>query len=160
MSVQSTCLYDGSVCQRPAFGDLSNGIKVNKNGDNKIDPSHPCAEEDNQKTAVLAAHARVIASAILHIEYDLGDPSISALECVRLAATVDDFTVTDNGVGDITIEWPADFLPTSIIPPYAAIVWQVPGGISAEFVTAQSVRVRTVNMSNVAADLPFVLVIP
>lgn len=160
MSVQSTCLYDGDVCQRPAFGDLSNGVKVNKNGDNKISPTAPCAEEDNQKTAVLAAHARVIASALLHIEYNTGTPSISTLECVRLAAETTDFTITDNGVGDITIEWPADFLPTSIIPPYAVIVWEVPGGISTEFVTERSVRVRTVNMSNVAADLPFVLVIP
>lgn len=160
MAVQDDCLYDGTVAKRPALADLSNGTKTNNPKHGKVPATHPCAEEDNQRAAVLAAHARVVDSAKVHVTFSGSVPGVAGAEGLRLSTDLDSFTLTDNGTGSTTVEWPENFFPAGVIPPYAVLVGDTAGAITTEFLTnGRSARVRTTDSTGTPADLPFVLVI-
>lgn len=94
----------------PAEADMGGATKENdaKNPPNpEIDPD---AHEWNQMVGIVAALARVSAVAKLDVRFAAGAPSVFAVYACNDDIEIADVTVTDVGVGVVTLEIPATLI--------------------------------------------------
>lgn len=152
MSVSPTVTYKQVPPKRPGEADIINGTK--ENATSTVPPHMPAAEEYMQMARQIAAMARTARLLRLTVDYTAGVPYLVELVCMRDDLVLGDFTVTDNGVGDVSITWPVDKLPASSTRPLPGINQATPGMISAVAIT-NGVHVRTQSNLAVDADIPF-----
>lgn len=148
-------LADGGA-RRPSLEDI--GGAVLEDDDDYPPPndnSELYAAMGNQWQRQLAGLARMIPVARITVEYSAGTPFISQLQVMSETLVIADFTVTDNGAGDVSIEWEAGALPTPTCKPTGATN-NGSGDTSIDFerVSATEIRIRT-KLAGVAADVPF-----
>lgn len=75
------------------------------------DPNDPDANEWNQMVALLAHLAQVSPVAAIHVKFSAGVPSVFAIYNGNPNLSIGDITVTDVGVGIVTLAIPATKLP-------------------------------------------------
>lgn len=151
-------------------GDSANGVLprrpsvVDAGGDQKRDDvefppdplEHPTAPGWNQKAKQITAIARVTPACKLAVGFDAGDPFISHAPAPSQNVARSTFSVTDNGDGDTTIEWPAGTFPAHSCPPTGLTFYSTSTSVVAghlEQVT-NGIRVRTF-IGGVSADVAF-----
>ena len=112
-------------------GDSGNGINPRRpstddvGGDNKQDdPEYPpdpdehfTADGWNQKAKQIPALAKVAAACKLRVRFTAGAPAILQATGPRSTVAPGIFTVTDNGVGDTSITWAANYFPAHVCSP-------------------------------------------
>lgn len=149
----NTLTFDESQPRRPALDDLGGGAKVND--DIAPDPVRDATAEDfNQISKLLAALARVMPVAQLSVRISAGTHFLERVSCAPSAPTTATFTLTDNGVGDISLTWPANTFPPTVAYPRAFVTGSTPALIAAEAL-ANGVRVRTQDAAGAPVDVPF-----
>jgi hypothetical protein len=107
--------------RRPGIDDVGGGAKIN---DAEFPPdvqTMPTAEEDNQKSKQVVGIRAVLPVAILDVDFTAGTPSIIRAAVLNDAVVIGDFTLTDNGVGDTTIDWTAQTFPARVVDPVAML---------------------------------------
>jgi hypothetical protein len=106
-------------------------------------PGQPYSNQLNQRGMLIPALARVSPVAIITIAFSSGAPFVDRLSCCSKVLEIADLTVTDNGNGDTTIEWPANTFPTAVADMEASVCedgsWLQPTAVSV----TNGVRVRT-----------------
>jgi hypothetical protein len=155
MATPDTCVFDLEVPRRPGLDDTGGGQKE----DDQAQPPNPLtmltANDMNQWAELLVRYGSVVPLVILSIHYAAGTPAITSLASVFSSAlTPDDFDLTDNGTGDVSVTWDAGIFPARTVEPEAII-----GGATAGFATCTSethgVNVLTSGTGGSAADLNF-----
>jgi len=148
----NTLTFDESPPRRPGLDDVGGGQKVNDGG--TPDPVRdPTAEDANQTALQLVALGKVMPVALLSVA-NSGAPALDRQSCAPTAPSLLTFTVTDNGVGDTSITWPAGTFPAPVAKPRAYVTGATPALIAAEAIT-NGVRVRTRDAAGAPVDVPF-----
>lgn len=148
-----TLTFEQSPPRRPTLDDLNGGTLENDDGYPPAPGIDPDARAMNQSDRQVVAHAAVLPAAWVHVTFSGGTPSIAATGSLRQGAAAlvpADFSVTDNGVGDVSITHAGGKLPPKTFPPFATLVASSAGQVSAENIT-NGARVR------MNADLNFLL---
>jgi len=139
--------------RRPSLNDMGGATKVN--AVNPPDPVRmPTAPEDNQKQMQAVSVGKVVPVCVVSVHFSGGTPSAAQFTAAGDNITIPTFTVTDNGVGDTTISWPANTFPPPVVDHDAAVTGAT-GGFAAAQTLTNSVRVRTFGTGGSAADLSF-----
>lgn len=151
---------DGGA-RRPSIEDLGGVDLID-------DPSYPPPRDGThlysdmviQLIKQVHALAKMVPLAKLTIGFASGDPYIITLDTPNDNLMASDFTLTDNGTGDVTIEWDEGLLPPVSTAPLTSVTTSTTNdvSISAYPPTATSVRVR-VKVGGVASDSPFTVAI-
>ncbi|WP_437303065.1 hypothetical protein [Sorangium sp. So ce388] len=100
----------------------------------------------------------MVPSLVISVGITAGAPSVVAVSSPRTSVAIGDFTVTDNGVGDTTITWPAGIFPQEVARSELTIdqdVGEMGGGTVVP--VTNGVRVRTYRAAG-ARDLHFTVV--
>ncbi len=119
----------------------------------------PCADMLNGLQRAVAAHEKAVFTLGITVTFSGSDPVVSQVTGGPEAAIISNISVTDNGLGDTTLEWPAGTFAASILGPMPALNdGTVGGGITAALV-ANGVRVKTWTGASTAADRPFTVII-
>lgn len=146
---------DGGA-RKPTLDDVG-GAALEEDEDFPVpeDPRYVSAAALNQMMKQVAAIARASRTVTLTIDYSAGVPFVVAIEAASATLTADDFTLTDNGTGDVTIVWPAGRIPPRPCGPAGSPNAGATGGMfDAVTLSATSIRVR-VGSGGAAADVRF-----
>lgn len=155
MAIPTQCVFDLSPPNRP--GDTDVQFAGHKTDEQPFEPNFvtdPCAAEDNQKSDLIVRYGTMVTLAKGSVHFAGSVPSINKLGCVRSTVSIATFTVTDNGVGDTTIAWPAGTFPTAVVDHWAVVTGAVAAEIACETLT-NSLRVRTKDNAGAAVDVAF-----
>jgi len=96
----------------------------------------PTAPAWNSIGRTLAAVGRVVPVAVFTVRYlDNTTPIVENVVCTNGALQPVNFQVTSNGVGDVSITWPADSLPPAACDPIASVGGLTPVAICASNIT-------------------------
>lgn len=157
MAAAASFTFDQVPPFRPALADLG-GADYEDDAAFPPDPdTMPNAAEHNERARNQAALNRVAPIALISIAFSGGTPSVQACSGMPTAVVSGLFTVTDNGGGDTSIEWPADTFPSALVPATAALVADFDGTICAYAIT-NGVRVKTrARSSGTGTDANFVV---
>lgn len=115
-------VFDGDVGNsisphRPTLGNLGGGA-FEEDLAEPTDPTlFPTADAENQCEKVLYGLAQTGFALNFMVTFSGGTPSIAGFSTVGTRLELGDLTVTDNGAGDTTISWPADYLIPGTIGP-------------------------------------------
>jgi hypothetical protein len=144
--------HDAAAPQRISVEDLGGDQKINETGYTPgVD--EPGANEWNNLVRMASALDKMTPLAIITTD-GAASPAIVAVKSKRTSIAASDFTVTDNGAGDITIEWEEGTLAPQTMEPRAYVHGATPHIVSATAPTALSVRVYTTTQAGAAADVP------
>lgn len=141
---------------RPSADDMGGDALKDDDNDPPIANEMPTAGGWNQKVKQLEAIARTVASAFVEVDFSAGAPFVARVSSPNPDVIVESFTVTDNGTGDVTLEWSADLFPPEVCGPsgltfYGNGTQPVTGHIEK---ISGGVRVRTF-VNGAAADVSF-----
>lgn len=103
--------------RRPSVDDLGGDQKQDNAEYPPNEVEHYTAAGWNQLVDQVAALAKVAASCKLEVRFSGGTPSVVRVSCPGTNITTATFTVTDNGTGDTTVEWPANTFPPHACSP-------------------------------------------
>lgn len=132
-----------------------NGCAKQDDAENPPDAATmPSAAEYNTLCNQAVALGKVVSAAILSLQVVATVYSVLAFSAAGNAPVLGTFTVTKNGVGDVSITWPANTFPPAVCGPEASLNHTVPGMITAYAIT-NGVRVVMYNATGAAADMPF-----
>lgn len=152
---------DGGA-RRPSLADVG-GATLEDEAPLPDESSDWTAAKGNQWQRQVAAIGGAMYSAAIEVRILVNVPYVYRAIGPGTAVVAGLFTVTDNGTGDTTVAWPVGALPIPDVAPSVSLNGSAAGMIAAEAVTIsginRSVRIRVMNSSGVAADLPFTLVI-
>ena len=147
--------YDDATPYRPSVDDLGGDAMI----DDANEPpgaGEPQAATWNNFVRVHAGRERTGESVRVTINFDGGGaPFVESAVGMRTTLVPTDFSLTDNGVGDTTIEWAVTLLPPQTMLPCAFQHSLTPGCIGATAPTGISVRVVSTTHAGVADDIPF-----
>ena len=153
-------------------GDVANGINPYRPGTDTIggvakeddaqylpDPDTMFTAKDfNQRGNLAVGLARVAPLARIYVKFSGGTPSVYAVLALGHLLVIGDFTVTDNGVGDVTISCPVTKIPGPIfcggVFPQSATNASGNGVVTG---TGDGIRIVTFNAAGAAADINFVV---
>lgn len=114
--------YDGdgaSIAPHlPSIADLGGDAKENDPAEPPDPVTMPDARDHNALTRTVSSHGRVTPSMLLSIAFSGGAPYVYAVTFKHSSLDSGDLSLTDNGTGDTTIEWPADSFPTDGVRPF------------------------------------------
>ena len=103
--------WEEATPRRPGLNDVGGAAKVNDPIFPPNPSEHATAEDFNQISKQIVASAKVTTSARLWIKFTAGAPSVDKLYAPNGNLVIGDFTLTDNGNGDVTITVAAAKLP-------------------------------------------------
>jgi hypothetical protein len=142
-------VYDMTVPRRPTEDDMDPAT---------VDvvplplPGQLYAAQMNQRGKCIAAIGRVSPVAIMVVDFAAGAPYVDRLTCCSIVLQIADLSLTDNGNGDTTIEWPANTFPTSVADMEAFVCtdgsWLQPTAVAV----TNGVRVKTRNSGGTLID--------
>jgi hypothetical protein len=151
--------YDLATARRPSIEDLGGVGFVD-------DEAHPPPRDGTylykevviQLVKQVHALAKMVPLFRMTVDFNAGAPYILTLDCPSEVLVAGDFTLTDNGTGDVTIEWTADDVPPVSTGPLASVNLSTTSdvSISPALITTSSVRVR-VKVAGAASDTAFTL---
>lgn len=152
--------WDIDPPRRPSLDDVGGATLEDHASKPPSKATMPYAAQLNQWAKQVERLAALVPSFGVTVTFSGGGaPSVTQFTAMRTTVENADFTVTDNGTGDITIEWPAGTFPTSVLGPMAALNdGTVGGGITAAL-GANSVRVKTWTGAATPADRSFTIVV-
>lgn len=118
--------YDGNggsvTPHRPGVDHLG-GASLEDDDVHPPDPeTMPHADAWNQMVNLLVGLTKVTGAFVLSIRFSGGDPVVEAFSAVGTSVTSGDLTITDNGDGDTSIEWPAETFPQPVCRPQGLTV--------------------------------------
>lgn len=144
--------HDADAPQRISTEDLGGDQKINETG-YAPGVDEPGADEWNNLVRMCSALDKMTPLAIVTLD-GAASPAITAVKAKRTTIAAADFTVTDNGAGDTTIEWAAALLAPQTMEPRGYVHGTTPHVVCASAPTALSVRVVTTTHAGAAADVP------
>lgn len=144
--------HDAAAPQRISTEDLGGDQKINETG-YAPGVDEPGADEWNNLVRMCSALDKMTPLAIVTLD-GAASPAITAVKAKRTTIAAADFTVTDNGTGDTTLEWAATLLAPQTMPPRGYVHGTTPHVVCASAPTALSVRVVTTTHAGAAADVP------
>lgn len=153
----NTLTYDQPHPRRPGIDDVGGGAKENEIA--RPDPvRHLTAEDVNQLSKQVVAEGKVGVLARISVTQTAGAYPATPLmqSCRPSEVTNETFTVTKNGVGDVSVTWPAGTFPTPVARPRAHVVGDTPLLITAKPIT-NGARVRMQNAAGTPTDSDFEL---
>lgn len=158
MASPDTLTWDITPARRPSTADVGGCNKQQTTGAKAPDPDRHLTKDDvDQWAKQIRGLGGMCPVAKLTMRYSAGWVK-HLCQTPGTSITTADFAVTVNGTGDVTISWAGS--STKFPAPIADHTAIVTGG-TAGFATVESltnsVRVRVMNASGVAANLPFVL---
>ena len=114
MALSSTLTFDQTTPRRPTVNDFG-GAAFQDDARRPPDPTaHPSAGMFNQIIKQVVALANVSPSMKIQVEFVAGSPKITQLVTMGTGILVTDFTVTLNGVGDVSITLPQSKFPQEL----------------------------------------------
>lgn len=152
MSSPDANTFELTPPRRPGSNDLNGLAKEDEPGELPDPTTMPSAAEWNTIGHLLLAAARVMPVAVLSIVGGAA-PTLLFFPNARTDLVNASFTVTRNGVGDVSITWPVDTFPTMVARPVAALN-SGPGMIHATPIT-NGVRVYSYDSAGAASDKDF-----
>jgi hypothetical protein len=159
LSTPDTCVFDLPVPRRPGLDDVGGGAKTNDPDLPLPNPvTMPTAEDENQAENLLVKYGAVIPVAIVTLHYTAGTPAVFKVASPIATVVPGIFTLTDTGVGNCLVAWPANTFPTAVADPVANATGATPGYGTVESLT-NSARVRMTNAAGSLADINSVLFI-
>jgi hypothetical protein len=159
MSAATSFTYDANPPARPSLDDLGgDDFEDDPGAPPPKDGRMPYADEYCESKRNLAGVNRVIHTAIVHVVFTGGTPSIANVRGMRSTLLPTDFTPTDNGAGDTTITWASSLLPASSVPPTVSLTDDVEIDRARAFLVTGGVRVKT-KLGTTGTDCAFVLLI-
>lgn len=154
MGAQNTLVYDLPTPRRPDLDDVGGGLKENVDDEPPPDPVRdPSAEEDNQKSKLIVAIAKVTPSCRISIAHSGGGYSIESFSAC--SDNVDDgtFTLAALATGHVQVTWPPLTFPTPVTEPSAFVNGSTPGMIACSGISnGIDIHIAT---SGGSADLSF-----
>jgi uncharacterized phage protein gp47/JayE len=157
MASTDTLTWDESPPRRPGLDDVGGGQKVN--GIPAPDPVRMLTAEDvNQFSAQIAGMGRVVAACKISVRFSAGAPVLYKFSAPGSDVVSGTFTLTDNGTGDTSIEWPANTFPTLVVEGEATVNGATPAMIAVETIS-NGVRVRTEDDTGTAVDVAFTVTV-
>lgn len=146
------------VPRRPSTDDMGGDQKVDDIEYPPIEPEHFTAGGWNQKAKQIPAICRVTASCKLEVRFNAGVPFVARATSPGTQININTFTVTDNGAGDVTIEWPADTFPAFVCSPTGLTLLSNSAGVVTGHVeeVTNGIRVRTF-AAGVATDVAWTI---
>lgn len=148
--------FDLLPARRPSLADVGGAAKEN---DAEFPPNpvtDPTAEEHNFFARAVQGYGRVVASAVLRIEFSAGAPFVHSVKSPRSSLLVSSFALTDAGTGTTNIGWSAGVLPPVEMLPHAWVI--VDGAFLQPTVTmlsGQSFVVKTRGSGGALVGVPF-----
>jgi len=124
--------------------------------------SMPCANDQNTVNYCVAAQGRTSPSMVISIDFNSGDPYVYGLTTTNSGLDSGDISLTDNGNGDTSIEWPASSFPVvNGVLPHGLTMNDSSIVIERTYADpiANGVRVKTQNGSGTGLDCMFTLTI-
>lgn len=121
----------------------------------------PYADMMNQWQHLLPAYGRVVPSVGISIRFSAGTPVIDVLDAAGSNIVAADFTITDNGDGNTSIQWASTLLPSPGRKPHLTLhgVGIHSGGAILTLNATPGVHdvtvITTVSASGAAANVPF-----
>jgi hypothetical protein len=145
--------------RRPSTDDLGGRDKTDDQSFPPNDLQMPSAAGHVQKTDVLAAAAKMAPAAVISVEIQAGVPVVVKMKTFGTLLVIGDLTVTDNGLGDTSIEWPVDSFPVTNVEPSQVVIHSVLSvwGPAAARIP-NGVRIRTF-VSAAPADVNFTVTV-
>jgi hypothetical protein len=101
----------------PSVENLGGESKENDPSEPPDPITMPDARDFNVNTRVTSAHGRVTPAMVLSVMFSGGTPSVYAVTYKNVSLDSGNLTLTDNGVGDTSIEWNADVFPVHGVRP-------------------------------------------
>ena len=144
----------------PSTANLGGTSKID-DPDYPPDPqTMPAADDFNSRAYTQAALARTTPAMVMSIAFSAGAPYVYGVTMVNSTLDSSDLSLTDNGVGDTTIEYPADSFPvvSGIRPHGLTINDDVTIDEMRAVPVANGVRVKTLASSS-GVDAAFTVVI-
>lgn len=152
MSSPNASTFDLVPPTRPGT-DTFNGIAKEDQVGFVPDPkTQPSAAEWNTIEWLILALGRVMPVVVISITGG-ATPSVASFSAAPKSLVTGSFTVVRNGAGDVSITWPVDTFPSSVVKP-EAMLNAGPGMIHAVSIT-NGVRVFTYNSGGAATDFDF-----
>jgi hypothetical protein len=158
MPIDYLC-YDGNPSDnvaphRPSIDDLGS----DQYEDFPSEPVDPTREWPaaccNEMCGVVASLSRMSNVVAITVHFTSGTPFVQSSAQPRTTPVV--IQPLDNGVGDVSLTWPANSFPPALNDPKAYVTGATVGAASA-IAISNGVRVRVKDLTNTAADLPFVV---
>src|SRR5690606_34583815 len=134
---------DDTPPRRPGVEDVGGDKKIDDDRHPPDPVIHPTAGGWNEKARQIPALARVSASAKLKVEFASGTSVLAQCAAASMKVSPQIFTVTDNGIGDTTVTWPAETFPAAVCSPTGLTVFHttIAYGVCEE--VTNGIRVRT-----------------
>lgn len=154
MTASAIYPYDDDPPRLPSVEDLGGDAMIDDPG-SPPGAGEPSAAAWNNFVRLLAGAGRMLPTASITVYFPSGAPVIESVVAMRTTIAAADFTLTDNGTGDTTIEWAATVLPPQSRPPKAYVCDTFPRVIGAYAPTSLSVRVVTITDAAVASNTRF-----
>lgn len=142
---------------RPGLDDVAGGALAN--GNPPPNPqTHPSAEVLNTVSKTMIAMGKVVANAVITVDFNAGAPFIAAVSAASSGIAPGTFTPTDNGAGDTSITWPAGTFPPAVADPTMSINGDVEIDRQRVVTITNGVRVKT-KLGTTGTDVRYTVVI-
>lgn len=142
--------------RRPSTEDLGGDDKVNDAEYPPDDVEHPTADGWNQKVKQIAALSKVAEACKIEVRYNAGAPFIARVTAPGTNIVTTTFTVTDMGVGDTKIEWPANTFPPHQLSPTGLTALSTGLAVGSVEEITNGIRVRMFDLLG-PADVGFTI---
>lgn len=150
----------GTPPHLPSVEDLGGDSKINDPSEPPDPETMPDARDANVVHRVASAHGRVTAAMALSVSFSGGTPSVYAVTFKNNTLDSGDLTVTDNGVGDTSIEWDADVFPVHGVRPYGLTLNEINAVERTAAVSiTNGVRVYTRDGAGTGVDTAFTVMV-
>lgn len=140
---------------RPSLAQLGGGAYEDDQSDPPDLDTMPSAAMENVNQKVLAGIARTADVAAFSVKFNAGAPYIDKATFADKTLVIGDFTVTDNGIGQTDITWPADTFPVAATEPMLGLNAIVGVRDAAAWNIANGVRVNTFDDLGIGVDCAF-----
>jgi len=115
----TTCTWDLDVAdggpRRPSLADVGGAQQIN--GTPAPDPTMPNAQAINQCERQIAALAAAAPLLTVSVRFAAGVPAVVAFSSPSTRLTTDDFSLVQDGTGDVAVFWPTAKLPPTGVRP-------------------------------------------
>ena len=141
---------------RPSLGQLGGGAYQDDQSDPPDLDTMPSAAMENVNEKTLGGLARTGDVAAFSVKFNAGAPYIDKATFADKELVIGDFTVTDNGLGDTSITWPADTFPVAVTDPCGLTMNEMTNvSRTCAIAIANGVRVQTIDEGGIGIDTAF-----
>lgn len=141
---------------RPTLAQLGGGAYQDDQSDPPDPNTMPCAAMENVNEKTLSGMARTCDVAGFTVKFAAGTPYIDKAVFADEGIVIGDITVTDNGVGQTDLTWPADTFPVAALEAHGLTMNAIAGvRDSAAWLITNGIRIHTFDDLGIGVDCPF-----